>query len=106
MSQILKPIATVSEPSYCEFPSVMHLVTMQDGEGNEIVLWVYTETGGFSEVLTECKRVIAKAWRDERLDYRKYRFFESFEVVDRTARNKPMGMPALTSAYKHAQMVG
>ena len=85
MSQILSPIATVSESSDCLYPSVQHLVTMLDDDGNEIVLRVWTETNSFCDVLRECKRVIAVAWLDEGLDYRGYRFYESFEVVDRVA---------------------
>ena len=92
MSQILKPIATVSESSDCLYPSVQHLVTMLDDDGNEIVLWVWTETNSFCDVLRECKRVIAVAWLDEGLDYRGYRFYESFEVVDRPVQRQIAGV--------------
>jgi hypothetical protein len=80
MSQILSTIATVPDQTA---GYVMHLVTMQSPDRmNEITLWVWTKTDSFSDVLKECKRVIAVAWLEDGLDYREYRFWESFEVVD------------------------
>lgn len=80
MSQILSTIATVPDQTA---GYVMHLVTMQSPDRmDEITLWVWTKTDSFSDVLKECKRVLAVAWLDEGKDYREYRFYESFQVVD------------------------
>ena len=80
MSQILSTIATVPDQTA---GYVMHLVTMQSPDYmDEITLWVWTKTDSFSDVLKECKRVLAVAWLEDGKDYREYRFWESFQVVD------------------------
>lgn len=83
MSLIFAQIATASPASEEYFPPVRHLVTLQHPESwEEVTMVISTETDSFCAVMREIKRTVSVLWLEDGLDYRRYRYYEAFQLSD------------------------